>query len=227
MSIMLAGFFLGLSLIIAVGPQNILLIKQGIRREGITAVIIVCVLSDIVLITGGIAGVGILVEKAPLVLEVLRWGGAVYLLWFAWRTFKDALHPGSVTVVDEAPTGQPEGTGGGSAVLTKTRLRQRTHATQRPVWFKPMLMAIALTWLNPAAYVDVVVMVGGIANQYGEEGRWFFSLGALGATFLWFPLVGYGAGLLRKPLSKPEVWRWLNFIITGVLVALALKLILM
>ena len=77
MSIILAGLVLGYSLIVAIGPQNVFLIKQGIRREGITAVILACTISDIFLITAGTAGVGVLVDRAPIVLEILRWGGAV------------------------------------------------------------------------------------------------------------------------------------------------------
>lgn len=84
------------SSIVAVGPQNVYIIKQGIRREGITAVILACMISDIFLITAGTAGVGALVEKAPIVLEIMRWGGAAYLLWFAFRSFRDAINPGSL-----------------------------------------------------------------------------------------------------------------------------------
>lgn len=93
MPIVLAGIVLGFSLIVAVGPQNVYIIKQGIRREGITAVILACTISDIFLITAGTAGVGVLVEQAPIVLEIMRWGGAAYLLWFAFRSFKDAINP--------------------------------------------------------------------------------------------------------------------------------------
>ena len=86
---------------------------------------------------------------------------------------------------------------------------------------------LALTWFNPLAYVDVVVMVGGIANQYGEDGRWLFALGVFLAAIIWFPTVGYGAALLRRPLSRPSVWRWLNTGIGVIMVGLALKLVLM
>lgn len=230
MSIIVAGIFLGLSLIIAVGPQNIFLLKSGIKRQHVTAVVLTCIISDIFLITAGVAGVGVLVDSAPLLLEILRWGGAAYLLWFAWTNFRDAATPGAITVVETEPIGphdETSGTGGG-AVITRPRpttgLKRPTH---RPTWLAAVGTTLALTWLNPLAYVDVVVMVGGIANQYGTDGRWLFALGAFIAALIWFPLVGYGAALLRKPLSRPHVWRWLNIGIGVVMCGLALKLILM
>ncbi|MDO5513537.1 LysE/ArgO family amino acid transporter [Corynebacterium sp.] len=225
MSIIAAGLFLGLSLIIAVGPQNIFLLKSGIKREHITAVVVTCIISDIFLISAGVAGVGVLVDRAPLLLEALRWGGAAYLLWFAWSNFRDAASPGAITVVEAPPVGREEH-GGAGAVATRTRPILR-RPTQRPTWLGAVGTTLALTWLNPLAYVDVVVMVGGIANQYGPDGRWLFALGAFAAALLWFPTVGYGAALLRRPLSRPQVWRWLNIGIGLVMCGLALKLVLM
>lgn len=230
MSIIVAGVFLGLSLIIAVGPQNIFLLKSGIKRQHVTAVVLTCIICDFLLITGGVAGVGVLVDSAPLLLEILRWGGAAYLLWFAWTNFRDAATPGAITVAETEPIGREvdtSGTGGGT-VLTRTRpttgLKRPTH---RPTWLAAVGTTLALTWLNPLAYVDVVVMVGGIANQYGTDDRWLFALGVFVAALIWFPFVGYGAALLRRPLSRPHVWRWLNIGIGVVMCGLALKLILM
>lgn len=221
MSIIVAGLVLGLSLIIAVGPQNIFLLKSGIRREHVGAVVLTCILSDVLLISAGVAGVGVLVDSAPLLLDVLRWGGVAYLLWFAWTNFRDAARPGAITVAESAPAGPVAETGDGT-VLTRTRV---TTGLRRPT--RAVGTTLALTWLNPLAYVDVVVMVGGIANQYGTDGRWLFALGAFLAAVLWFPTVGYGAGLLRRPLSRPLVWRWLNIGIGVIMCGLALKLVLM
>ncbi len=229
MSIVLSGLLLGLSLIVAIGPQNILLIKQGVRREGITAVIIVCLVSDVLLFTGGTLGVGFLVERAPLLLTVLKWAGVAYLGWFALVAFRDALKPGDVSVVDSAEpqSREPEGTGGGGTAVA-TRIRSQAKPTspttkRSRTWVKPMWMAIALTWLNPAAYLDSLVMIGGMANQYGETLRWLFAGGAFLASLLWFPVVGYGARLLARPLSSPRVWRVLNMVIGVVLAVIAVQ----
>lgn len=219
MSIVLAGLLLGFSLIIAVGPQNLLLIRQGARREGVTAVILVCLLSDVALLTLGTLGVGVLVERAPFALIALKWAGVAYLAWFAFAALRDALRAhrrvGALVVSTGEPRGEEHG-GGGTALATRVR-PQRT-------WVRPALAAVALTWLNPSAYLDSLVMIGGLANQYGDPGRWLFTGGALLASFIWFPVVGYGAGLLAGPLSSPKVWRVLNVAIAAVLAGLAVKL---
>mgnify|MGYP002758258384 FL=1 len=83
---------------------------------------------------------------------------------------------------------------------------------------------MALTWLNPLAYVDVLVMLGGIANQYGD-GRWLFALGAMCASAVWFPTVGFGAARMSHTLAKPQTWRMVNFGIGCVMILLTFKLL--
>lgn len=222
METFITGLLLGASLLLAIGPQNVLVIKQGIKREGITAVIIVCLLSDIALFALGTIGVGLISDTAPIILEILRWCGIAYLLWFAALAAKDALHTrANVTVIEEsAPAAVPSGGG----VTTKQRTR---NVVKQKDWVKPMLMAIVLTWLNPNAYLDAFVFIGGVGAQYGESGRWVFAAGALAASFIWFPMVGYGAAALSRPLSSPKVWRWINAGVAVILTALAVKLMVM
>lgn len=228
MSILLSGLVLGFSLIVAVGPQNILIIRQGARREGITAVIIVCLLSDIILLSFGTLSVGLLSDRAPLVLTALKWAGVAYLSWFALAALRDATkarsREGSTTIDEIRPDAAghivPESSTGPSGSVSTLVRPQRT-------WVKPMWAAIALTWLNPSAYLDTLVIIGGMASQYGDSGRWLFTGGALIASAIWFPLLGYGAGFLSGPLSSPKVWRVLNIIIAIVLGVLAINLALM
>ncbi|MBZ8177122.1 LysE family transporter [Corynebacterium sp. 3HC-13] len=225
MALVMSGFFLGISLIVAVGPQNILMIKQGIRREYITLVIAICFCSDMALYAIGVLSVGHISQLSPHILLVLRWLGALYLLWFAAMSIRDALHPKRVSVIDSQEPQRvidPDYPGGGTAL--KTRQQTQTHTTQR-TWVQPALAALTLTWLNPGAYVDTIVMVSGIANQYGNPGRWLFTLGALLASAVWFPMIGYGARALSRPLSSPQVWRVLNWVIAGILCLIAMKLI--
>lgn len=224
MEIFVTGLLLGASLLLAIGPQNVLVIKQGIKREGITAVIIVCLLSDVALFTLGTVGVGLISDTAPIILDVLRWCGIAYLLWFAVMAARDALHTrADVTFVDESePVARPAT--GGVGVATQERTRS---VVKQKSWVKPMLMAIVLTWLNPNAYLDAFVFIGGVGAQYGETGRWIFAAGAFAASLAWFPLVGYGAAALSRPLSSPKVWRWINVGVAVILTGLAIKLILM
>lgn len=241
--IVLAGLALGFSLILAIGPQNLLVLKTGIRKTGITAVIITCVISEILLCTAGALGVGGIIAHLPQVMNAIRYAGVAYLLWFAFLSARDAIYP-KVAVQDiensaptaaptaastnSAPTTQstthttsPEPLNSGSAVLTKERVR-----TQK-TWVKPVTAALLMTWLNPGAYVDALVIIGGIANQYVGPERWYFIGGCILASLIWFPALGYGARALATPLSSPRVWRVINAGVALVLTTLALKLLTM
>lgn len=225
MSIVLAGFALGLSLIVAIGPQNALLIKQGIKRQGVTAVVIVCMVSDVLLIFGGTAGVGYLVDRFPMALTILKYAGALYLAYFTFLCFRDAFKKDAEAIKTEHHDLQEVASFDGSTrgtLATRTRITPRT---QQRAWLKPALAALAFTWLNPAAYIDVLVMLGGVANQYGTDGRWLFATGALCASVLWFPTVGFGASKFSDVLAQPRVWRIINFAIGCIMVALTYKLL--
>ncbi|BAU95646.1 lysine exporter protein [Corynebacterium suranareeae] len=232
MGIFITGLLLGASLLLSIGPQNVLVIKQGIKREGLLAVILVCLVSDVFLFTAGTLGVDLLSTAAPIVLDIMRWAGIAYLLWFAVIAAKDAIgnKVEAPKIVEETEPTVPDGTPhGGSAVATDTRSRVRVKVgvEKQRVWVKTMLMAIVLTWLNPNAYLDAFVFIGGVGAQYGETGRWIFAAGAFLASLIWFPLVGYGAAALSRPLSSPKVWRWINVGVAIVMTALAIKLMLL
>lgn len=230
MMILFAGFIMGLSLIVAIGPQNAMIIKQGIRKEHLTLILIVCALSDVILIFSGTAGVGLLVDRHPELLMVMKYLGAAYLSYFAFTCFRDGIRRRGNSTVEETAPATPEevgtfdGTSRGGSLLTRTRSKQRI-ATR--TWVKPLLTAMALTWLNPAAYIDTVVMVGSVANQYGESGRWIFATGAIAASFTWFPLIGYLATRYCHVLARPRVWSMLNIAIGVMMAALTMKLLLL
>ena len=235
LSILIAGFALGLSLIVAIGPQNALLIKQGIKREHVWVVIAICAVSDIILISGGTAGVGYLVETFPTALVVLKYLGAIYLAYFTYLCFRDALRdkvetlspaqvePNKTQQIDAFDGGD---LGGSSPVDTRPRTMRLRQQVRQSTWVKPALATLAICWLNPAAYVDVLVMIGGLANQYGETGRWFFAAGAIAASMLWFPTVGLAAAKFSHVLSRPAVWRGINFGIGCIMALLTIKLLL-
>ena len=159
------GLLTGLALIVAIGAQNAFVLRQGVRREHVGAVVLVCMASDAVLILAGTAGVGALVQAVPWLLEVLRWGGALYLLWFAVSSLRAALRPQGL-VAEQAPRTA------GSVIAT----------------------TLALTWLNPHVYLDTVLLIGSLGAQQSVPGAyvigaasasllWFFTL-ALGAAWL-------------------------------------------
>ncbi|MEQ4547742.1 LysE/ArgO family amino acid transporter, partial [Nocardioides kribbensis] len=162
-----AGLLTGLSLIVAIGAQNAFVLRQGLLRRHVGAVVAVCAVSDLVLILAGVAGIGTLVERAPLALEVVRWLGVAFLTAYGVRSLLAARSSSALRT-----------TGAASAALGST-----------------VATAAALTWLNPHVYLDTVLLLGSIASAHGPEGRWWFAAGACAASVLWFAGLGYGARL--------------------------------
>ncbi|MGK9147084.1 LysE/ArgO family amino acid transporter [Plantibacter flavus] len=194
----LAGLGLGLSLIVAIGAQNAFVLRQGIRREHVMPVVLVCALSDAVLIIAGVSGIGFVVERFPVILVVLRWAGAAFLFAYGLLAARRAFAPGGLTT-DR----------GGSALSLRSAV----------------LTVLGLTWLNPHVYLDTVLLLGSIANTHGEVGRWWFALGAVLGSFVWFTALGYGARLLRGLFAKPVAWRVLDASIAVVMILLAVLLL--
>lgn len=191
------GFLLGASLIVAIGAQNAFVLRQGLRKEHVFAVSLVCALSDAVLIAAGVAGFGALIVALPWLAPVMRFGGAAFLaayglrsLWSAWRK-SGALNP-------------------------STDVPKSLGAT--------ILACLAFTWLNPHVYLDTVVLLGSVSTRYGD--RMAFALGAMTSSFLFFFSLGYGARLLRPLFANPKAWRILDVVIGVSMLTLAAKLVL-
>ncbi|MEW2459685.1 MULTISPECIES: LysE/ArgO family amino acid transporter [unclassified Microbacterium] len=214
----LAGLGLGLSLIVAIGAQNVFVLRQGIRREHVLAVVIVCAVSDAVLIAAGVAGLGFLLQAAPWLVVVARVAGALFLFGYGLLAARRAWRGGEVLAVDASSPADGTGTGrsaGGTATATRSGTRLA------PV----LLTVLALTWLNPHVYLDTVLMLGSIAATHGEQ-RWLFAAGAILASVLWFTALGFGARYLGRWLRTERSWRVLDAVIAVIMVALAVSLIL-
>ena len=195
----LLGLGTGLALIVAIGSQNAFLLRLGIdgRPRTVLAVVMVCALSDAVLIGAGVLGVGAVVEAAPAAVAVVRFLGAGFLIVYGLFAARRALRPGSMTV-----EGGAQGIGTKAAVVT----------------------AVALTWLNPHVYLDTVVFLGSVANQQDGDARWWWVRGAVTASFLWFFALGFGARLLRPLFARPGAWRILDAFIAAVMLSLGVRL---
>ncbi|WP_440711125.1 LysE/ArgO family amino acid transporter [Herbiconiux sp. YIM B11900] len=197
-----AGFGFGLSLIVAIGAQNAFVLRQGLLRRWVLAVVAVCALSDIALIALGISGVGLVFEQIPVLMVVARIGGAAFLLVYGLLAARRALRP---AVLD------PEADAGG---------RSRASAGL----LSTVLTCLALTWLNPHVYLDTVVLLGSVATTHGDS-RWLFGIGAATASVVWFTALGFGARLLRPVFARPLAWRVLDGVIAVVMVAIAASLL--
>jgi L-lysine exporter family protein LysE/ArgO len=191
----LAGFALGLGLILAIGAQNAFVLRQGLRREHVLAVVLVCAVSDAVLVTVGVAGFGALAEAVPGLERIMRYGGAAFLIVYGARAFLAAWRGGEAL--------QAFGGSGG--------LRQA------------VLTCLALTWLNPHVYLDTVVLLGAVASQYPD--RLAFGAGAVTASFVFFFALGYGARALAPLFRSPASWRILDAGVGVVMWAIAASLL--
>jgi L-lysine exporter family protein LysE/ArgO len=193
---LVAGLLTGLSLIVAIGAQNAFVLRQGLIRQFVGPVVAVCAVSDLVLITAGVAGIGAIVQHAPTALTVVRWLGVAFLTAYGLRSLWRARHAGAL-----AATGEEE-----------PRLRGA------------VLQATALTWLNPHVYLDTVLLVGSIAAHHGPTGKWWFAAGACTGSILWFSGLGYGARLLSPVLTRPRAWQVLDVLIGLTMLAIAWSL---
>jgi L-lysine exporter family protein LysE/ArgO len=194
----LSGFFLSLSLIMAIGAQNAFVLKQGLKKHHIFWVCLVCAMSDAVLIFLGIAGFGAAAEVFPALESIARYGGALFLLAYGVKSFISAFRTSHAL----EPAGEIPG------ALSRT-----------------VLTCLAFTWLNPHVYLDTVVLIGSIATQYEGVSRLQFGSGAISASIVFFFSLGYGARFLAPLFQRPVAWKVLDFAIGLVMFTIAASLV--
>lgn len=197
MNALISGFSLGFSLILAIGSQNAFVLRQGLKKEFVFSVCLVCALSDAMLISMGVSGFAVLIAQTPWVEPVARYGGALFLLIYGAKNFWSSLMS-SDNLVPAEKKNQP------FTVIIST--------------------CIAFTWLNPHVYLDTVVLLGSISTQY-EGQKIEFALGAVLASFVFFFTLGYGARILRPLFESPKSWKVLDFLIGCIMWGIALSLI--
>ncbi|SMC60552.1 LysE/ArgO family amino acid transporter [Rhizobium sp. RU36D] len=194
-----SGFFLGLSLIVAIGAQNAFVLRQGLLKSHVFAICLTCALSDALLIAAGVSGFAGAADALPYLVPLLRYGGAAFLLIYGLRSFRSAF--------GQAQTLAP-------ADATSTGLS------------KALATCLALTWLNPHVYLDTVVLLGSISTRFAGH-ELYFGLGATTASFVFFFSLGYGARLLRPVFARPLAWRILDGAIALIMWSIAARLVLM
>ena len=179
-----AGFILSFSLILAIGAQNAFVLRQGLRREHVFVVCFVSGLSDAILIAIGVSSFEVVSNLIPWLAPAFLYAGAVFLIWYGWQNFRAALRGGQALAASDIQSNS----------LKKT-----------------LLTCLAMTWLNPHAWLDTVVLVGSVSTKY-EDGV-MFAAGATLASFTFFFALGYGARLLAPLFAKPVAWRVLDGVV--------------
>ena len=187
------GFALSMGLILAIGPQNIFVLRQGLLRSHVFAVCLVCSLSDALLISAGVLGLGSVlagIEGAELLVSV---AAALFIGGYGVMRVRSAMDPVGMSV------GEDEAMALGPTIGT----------------------ALAFTFLNPHVYLDTVLVIGGAASRYSVDDRVAFAVGASLASFLFFFALGYGARRLSSVLDRPESWRAIDMGIACVMFVIA------
>lgn len=192
----LSGLGFGLSLIVAIGAQNAFVLRQGLRREHVGPIVVICALSDAVLIAAGVAGMGALIARIPWLMLLIRFGGAAFLIAYALLAFKRALHSERL---------ETDAAGAGLS------LRQA------------VLTVLAFTWLNPHVYLDTVLLLGSVANSHPGH-TLAFGVGASLGSVIWFIGLGYGARALSRVFARPAAWRVLDVVIGVIMLVLGVRL---
>ncbi len=199
--VFIQGFLTCAALIIAIGAQNAFVLRQGIKREHVFVVALMCSLSDALLVSLGVAGLGTLVQQNPVLLSVAKYGGAVFLLAYGFFAARRA----------NRPSGESLSINGGNVAPTSLK--------------KTILACLAFTYLNPHCYLDTVVLMGSLSAQFEGDLRWVFAIGAVSSSFVWFFSLAYGARLLAPAFAKPSAWRVLDALIAIVMFAIAIALL--
>lgn len=192
----LHGYLVAVSLILAIGAQNAFVLRQGLRREHVGAVVAVCAISDAVLIAAGVAGFGAAQKLVPWLGEAMRWGGVAFLVVYGALRFAAALRGGEAL--------QPAA--GASASLGQV-----------------VGTCLVLTWANPHVYLDTVVLMGSISAQYAPW-RGVFAAAAAVGSLSFFAALGFGARLLAPVFAKAAAWVWLEVCVGVTMWAIALGL---
>jgi len=192
-----SGFSVGLSLIFAIGAQNAFVLRQGLRNEHLLAVVSVCALSDAILILFGVGGFQQILQLAPWIDPVMRYGGALFLIVYAIKSLLSAI---------------------------KTQHGLSAAETTSSSLNKTVLTCLALTWLNPHVYLDTVVLLGTVSTRFAPA-EYVFAMGAMSASFVFFFSLGYGATLLRSLFANPKSWRVIELLIALMMATIAIRLI--
>lgn len=196
MQAFLPGLVTALGLIMAIGAQNAYVLRQSLKKQHVLAMVLFTAGSDALLISLGVLGLGALIQANAVLLEIMRWGGAAYLIWFGIGSLRNSTKHQSLA----AGTGKSES-------------------------LKVVLVTIAgFTYLNPHVYLDTVILLGSIANTFGES-KWQFAIGAMVGSLIWFSALGFGAQAASKFLQNPTFWKWLDRVIALVMFGIAISLL--
>jgi L-lysine exporter family protein LysE/ArgO len=193
----LKGFALSAGLIIAIGAQNMFVLRQGLKREHVVPIVLFCAAADATLIVAGVNGLGGVLALLPGLSLALSLGGAAFLSWYGVSALRRAARPSALVVERQA-----------SLTLGAA-----------------LAGSAAFTFLNPHVYIDTVMLMGAVGAALPPTERPLFMAGAALASLTWFSSLGLGARFLAPLFSRPAAWRVLDLGIGVMMLALAASLV--
>jgi L-lysine exporter family protein LysE/ArgO len=192
---MIEGFLFSAGLIVGIGPRNTLILHQGLRRQHLWMIVLLCTLVDAILITLGTVGAGAFIQSEWL-LKLMTYAGVAALLYYGACSFRAAFSP---------------------ALAAKEAARVPTR--------RQIVMALlTVNFLNPNLYIDTMLLIGGSASQYQHDQRLWFAVGAIAASLVWFLVLSYGSALLAPFLRQPKVLRGIDLFSGALLWFMAFRL---
>ena len=198
LSSFLTGLFLGLSLIVAIGAQNAFVIRSGILKNHIFYIALFCAISDSLLIILGIAGISFFLKDFINEFSNIIFGfSALWLFSYGLLRIRSALIYNSITINNKAKS---------SSLL------------------KAISIIAVFTFANPHVYLDTMILIGSVSQQFFDINRIYFAIGACLASFVWFFTIAYGAKLLTPIMIKPSHWRTLDLLIALIMFVIAFNL---
>lgn len=195
--IFLNGFTVSMGLILAIGAQNTFVLKQGLKRQHVLWICLVCALSDSILITLGVYGFAEVIERFPQFILFAQYFGAAFLIWYALLHLRQALQTQQIAALE-------------------------LHTS--PSLMQSVMLCLGLTWLNPHVYLDTVVLIGSISAQF-SHGKLYFALGAIMASWLFFFSLGYAARFMAPYFQSAKAWRVLDLLIAITMLLIAISLL--
>ena len=196
----LAGMALSLSLIIAIGPQNAHLLRMGLQRQHLWLSVAVCAVADMVLIAIGVVGLAQLGQLSERLYGALLGATVLVLLLYGWQAAQRFWR--------------------GFKTPTQTLGAANRHLSRR----QAVTAALTFSWLNPHAWIDTAVLVGGASLAYQEQARTGFGAGAMVGSAIWFVTLGTLAWWLGKRLGQSGIWRWIDALVAIMMWAIAAKI---
>ncbi len=195
--ILAKGFTLTLSMIAPIGTQNSMLLTQGISKNHHKKTAALFMLYDAILISIGVLGGSMVLSSSDTLFTLLTWGGILFLSGYGVLSMRSAMKQAST---------------------------EEDHLLNKKSVKVIVLTSLAVTFLNPHAYIDTVMVIGSVGGQYKDDAQVYFLIGAILGSVVWFSCLATGAAKLSFYLAKPKVKRIIDVIIALVMWAIAASL---